>query len=205
MKSVVVFLSEGFEEIEAVTPIDYLRRAGVCVTTVSVSAQTKVERQEGCYTLNEPHAVLGAHGVIYIADKTFDEWQSELKELPDALFTPGGMPGAKNLADFAPLTQFICDMHKAGKLVTAICAAPVVVLAKTGVLSGKKYTCYPEMEKMVSSSADATHIRDVPFVTDGNVITGRGPGAAEQFAMEIVRVLCGEECAKKVHDASCQR
>ena len=206
MKSVVVFLSEGFEEIEAVTPIDYLRRAGVNVVTVSVPAQTKVERRENVFSLLDPHAVLASHGVIYIADKSFDEWKSELNgDLPDALFVPGGMPGAKNLSDFQPLNDFIKEMFAKNKLVTAICAAPVVVLSKTGVLNGKKYTCYPDMEKMVSPSCNATHIANVPFVSDGNLITGRGPGAAEQFAMEIVLYLCGEEVAKRVHDSSCQR
>ena len=205
MKTVVVFLSEGFEEIEAVTPIDYLRRAGVEVITVAIPASTKVERRSSVYLTNEEHAVMASHGVIYIADKTFGEWTAETKDMVDAIFVPGGMPGAKNVADFAPAIDFIKKMNSAGKLVSAICAAPVVVLAKTGVLRGKKYTCYPEMEKMVDESVGATHIPNVPFVTDGNLITGRGPGAAEEFAMEVVRTLCGDEIAKKVHDSSCQR
>ncbi|MCR5605977.1 MAG: DJ-1/PfpI family protein [Treponema sp.] len=212
-KSVVVFLSEGFEEIEAVSPIDYLRRAGCSVTTVKVEAVTKAAILEGKHISNDKYAVSAAHGVTFIADTSLDEYLAN-KELPDAVFIPGGMPGATNIAASEKVCDFLKKMFMANKLVTAICAAPVVVLAKCGILANKNYTCYPEMENMLENfcgknwkelTEKAIHHKDKAFVTDANLVTGRGPGAAEEFAMEIVRLLCGEETAKKVHDSSCQR
>lgn len=212
-KSVVVFLSEGFEEIEAISPIDYLRRAGCSVTTVKVEAVTKATVLEGKHISNDKYAVPASHGVTFIADTTLDEYLSKA-ELPDAVFIPGGMPGATNIVANERVCDFLKKMFIEKKLVTAICAAPVVVLAKCGILAGKNYTCYPEMENMLEKfcgkdweelTANSIHHKDKAFITDGNLVTGKGPGAAEEFAMELVRLLCGEETASKVHSTSCQR
>lgn len=203
----IVFLTDGFEEIEALTPVDYLRRAGQEVLTVAVPSKT----------MNDPYIVNGAHGIPVIADMTLEEFLKETKdELPEMIFLPGGMPGATNLAACVQVTDYIKACFDAGKIVSAICASPAVILSKTGILKGKNWTCYPGMENDVSEyvgDADAaeelmkgsTHHRNVPFVTDGNVVTGRGPGAAEEFAMEMVRLLAGEEIQLKVKAASVQR
>lgn len=185
----VVFLANGFEEIEAVTIIDYLRRANVEVTTVAVS---------------NVNLVTGSHKIPVIADVALDAWFSENKiadggNLPDAIYLPGGMPGATNLADSDKVLETIKKCFSAGKLVTSLCASPAVVLSKTGVLDGKSYTCYPGME--VGGKA----VTDVPFVHDGNLLTGRGPGTAEQFSMKLVELLAGKETSDKIKSGSCQR
>lgn len=204
MARVVVLLAEGFEEIEAITPIDYLRRADVQVETVAVPVGGKADQ-----------LVIGAHKIPVKADMTFDELAMREGGLPDGVFIPGGMPGAANVASCELALDFIKQMFAQKKLVAAICAAPVVVLAKTGVLAGKNYTCYPGMkkfedycggkEKADQLTAGAVLVPDQPFVVDQNLITGRGPGAAEQFAMTLVEYLCGKESAQKIKTASVQR
>ena len=191
MKSAVVYLADGFEEIEALSPVDYLRRAGVEVTVAAVGKGSR--------------AVDGAHGITVNADITLDSYlASSGDSLPDAVVVPGGMPGASNIAGCRQALSFIDLMLENGKLVCAICASPALVLSKTAALEGKKWCCYPGMEGNAGKYA-SDYKSGVPFVHDGNVITGRGPGAAEQFSMEIVKALCGEETAEKVKEASCQR
>ena len=126
------------------------------------------------------------------------------------------MPGASNLAANQYLFQLATKMDRKGKLVAAICAAPAVVLAQTGILANRKWTCYPGMEnelpkycggeiKARDLMENSTHIKDAPFVLDNNVLTGKGPGTAEQFAMKLVEILTDSETARKIHDGSCQR
>lgn len=191
MKKVVVYLADGFEEIEALSPIDYLRRAGAEVTVVSISKSGR--------------SVDGAHGITVNADMTFDAYLSSIGDvLPDAVVVPGGMPGASNIAANDKAITFINVMKENNKLVCAICASPAIVLSKTSALEGKKWTCYPGMHDNAKDYVNL-HVEDVPFVHDENLITGRGPGAAEQFSMEIVRTLFGEDVAKKVSSAACMR
>lgn len=202
---VAAFLADGFEEIEALTIVDYLRRAGVEVTTVAVGVTASAKGA----------LVTGSHKITVLADTTLDTYISGLGDsLPDAVYAPGGMPGAANLGTSTEMLSLFVKCFEAGKIVSALCAAPAVVLVKTGILRGHRFTCYPGMENEIekyagsewkSLIADSTHVKDVPFVTDGNLVTGRGPGCAEQFAMELVRLLCGADVAKKVHDASIQR
>ena len=207
MKQVPVFLAPGFEEIEALTVVDYLRRANVDVTTVSVPSHGGEETEY----------VQGSHKITVLADiKLADFVQKMDGGEPDAAYFPGGMPGASNLASNQYLFQLITKMDRKGKLVAAMCASPAVVLSRTGILSNRKWTCYPGMEENLAEycgSADwakevtenSEHISDVPFVFDNNLLTGRGPGTAEQFAMELVKLLTNAETAKKIHDGSCQR
>ena len=208
MAKVAVFLAPGFEEIEALTVVDYLRRANVSVTTVAVP-------EDGATDYDEK--VTGSHMIPVIADTTLNKFIDEMdgKE-PDAVYFPGGMPGATNLAANQYLFQMITKMDRGGKLVAAMCASPAVVLARTGILSNRKWTCYPGMNNNLAEycgSADwakevmenSKHIEDVPFVLDNNVLTGRGPGTAEQFAMKFVELLAGAETAVRIHDGSCQR
>lgn len=190
MKKVILFLADGFEEIEALTPVDYLRRAGIEVTTVSVG--------------KEDRSVCGSHKITVMADMTFEAWLDGCEELPDAVVVPGGMPGTTNLAASAKVVQFVDSMVKAEKLVCAICAAPALVLSRTSALNGKKWTCYPGMEEQAGGEYLSMHCAQ-PFVKDGLLITGRGPGAAEEFAMEIVKTLAGEEVYSKIKAGSVQR
>lgn len=203
-----VFLAPGFEEIEALTVVDYLRRAGENVVTVSVPTDGNGKSNA---------VVTGAHKIPVIADRSFQDFVSGLGEsVPDAIYFPGGMPGASNLAANQFLFNLTIKMERKGKLVAALCAAPAVVLAPTGILAGRKWTCYPGMEnnlgeycgsqvKAAELTENSQHISNVPFVLDNNVLTGRGPGAAEQFAMKMVELLAGKETAEKVHAASVQR
>ena len=189
MKKVLVLLADGFEEIEALTPVDYLRRAGAEVT---VAATGKTLR-----------TVDGAHGITVTADITLDSWLDQCSELPDAVVVPGGMPGASNIADTKKALELIDAMVSQKKLVCAICASPAVVLSKTKALNGRKWTCYPGMEDI---AADFLNMHsDDAFVKDGTLITGRGPGAAEQFSMEIVRTMFGDDVYSKIKKASVQR
>ena len=195
---IAVFLAEGFEEIEALSPVDYLRRANVDVTLVAVTSNNPVD----------PRIVKSSHGVSVFADKTLEDFLSGLNgSLPDAVFFPGGLPGATNLAASSDLKNLILKCFAANKYVTACCASPALVLAPAGILKGKNWTCYPGMENDVDPEMveDSEHCSGVPFVTDGNIVTGSGPGTAELFAMELVRIFAGEEKAESIRIGSCQR
>ncbi len=191
---IAVFLAPGFEEIEAFTVVDYLRRAGQDVITVSVPSQSSTEITS---------VVEGAHGISVFADQILRDFEESLgNSLLDAIYFPGGMPGASNLAACSYLVSLVQKMSENKKIVAAMCASPAVVLPQTGILAERKWTCYPGMNEKIS---DGTHIADVPFVFDKNLLTGRGPGTAEQFAMEFVRIVAGEEVAQKIKIGSCQR
>ncbi len=176
-KKVLVILAEGFEEIEAVTPIDVLRRAGLEVTLAGVSGKT----------------ITGAHGIKFQADITLDEY----KGLPDAIVLPGGLPGAKNLGESKKVAELVKRMNSQKKLVAAICAAPALVLAPAGVLEGKKATCYTGFEKNFPPSVSFSKDR---VVVDGNIVTSCGPGSALEFALELVEQLAGKEKAQTLKE-----
>ena len=208
MPNVAVFLAPGFEEIEAFTVVDYLRRANVDVLTVSVPESGSPDFSE---------IVTGSHKIKVVADMHLKDFIEKMEGgEPDAIYFPGGMPGASNLAANQYLFQLVTKMDRKGKLIAAMCASPAVVLAKTGILSSRKWTCYPGMEKNLAeycvtedwakeATENSRHIPDVPFVFDNNVLTGRGPGTAEQFAMKFVELLTDSETARTIHDGSCQR
>lgn len=168
MKTIYLFLAEGFEEIEAITPIDVLTRAGLKLQTVSVT---------------NDYMVTGAHGVPVVADCMFEEINESDAEM---LILPGGMPGATNLDAHEGLSRLILSFSAAGKAIAAICAAPLV-LGKRGLLEGKKATCYPGFEGYLQ---DAEYTAAL-VQEDGNFITGKGPGAAMEFAFAIVEKYCG--------------
>ncbi|WP_407398061.1 DJ-1 family glyoxalase III [Treponema sp.] len=190
MKKVIVFLAPGFEEVEALTPVDYLRRAGVEVTTIATGTASR--------------NVEGARKITVVADMTLETYVSSCAELPDAVIVPGGMPGTVNVSKCHQALSLIDKMNEEGKLVCAICAAPALVLSRTKALVGRKWTCYPDMEGEAGEYA-ANHVKDVPFVHCENVITSRGAGTAEQFAMEIIRELCGEEKKEEIRKGTIQR
>ncbi|MDR1420551.1 MAG: DJ-1/PfpI family protein [Treponema sp.] len=181
-KKAIVFLAEGFEEVEAVTPVDYLRRAGVDVTTAALGGSRTVR---------------GAHGMEINADLTFAELSKKGGAdagFWDAVILPGGGAGAKNLAASGETGALVRAVAASGKLVAAICASPAVVLAPLGVLEGRKFTCYPGMEKEVSGAAWAPD----PVVADGNIITSRGAGTAGAFALAVIGKLVSEAEKKKI-------
>ena len=168
MKTIFVFLADGFEEIEALAPVDILRRAGLYVKTVSVM---------------DEQVVAGAHGVPVLADVMFDEVNAEDAEM---ILLPGGLPGATNLDAHQGLSQMILDFAKEEKPLAAICAAPLV-FGNRGLLEGKKATCYPGFETYLKGAQYTAALVE----KDGNFITGKGPGAAMEFAFAIVEKYCG--------------
>ena len=185
MKKAVVLLADGFEDVEAITPIDYLRRAGIDVTVASITKSLTVAGRWS--------------GIKMIAGATLPELLSINKEQKDwdAIIIPGGIPGATNLAASQEVCTLLNEMAITGKLICAICASPAVVLAPLGLLSGKKFTCYPRMEERVT---DGEWSED-RVVVDGNIITSRGAGTAGEFAIAIIEKLLGEKDAKKIAEA----
>ena len=175
MKNVLLFLADGFEEIEALATVDVLRRAGVQVTTVSI---------------NPTELVTGAHGIPVMADVVY-----ELAEFAEAdmLVLPGGMPGAANLDAHEGLRAALSAHAEAGKWLAAICAAPMVY-GHMGLLNGKNATCYPGFE---GELAGATYTA-APVEKDGNIITGKGPAVVLPFAYALAETLVGEEVVAQV-------
>ena len=186
MKNVLVFIADGSEEVEAFSPIDYLRRAGLSVSVVAVGTASRT--------------VTMSHKVSVNADITLESYLSSAADsLPDAVVVPGGMPGAANIAASKSAVALLEACCKAGKLVCAICASPALVLSKTSALEGKSWTCYPGME----GELDCEEALPRQTVVSGKVITGRGPGAAADFGFEILAALKGRETAEKVRRAMC--
>ncbi|MDR1325559.1 MAG: DJ-1/PfpI family protein [Treponema sp.] len=182
-KHALVFLADGFEEVEAITPIDYLRRAGIEVTTCTVGVSALGGQM-----------VKGSHGIVVQADTSLAA-QEPLKAVDwDAVLLPGGIPGAPNLAASEAVSALLRDMASAGKLVCAICASPALVLFPLGLLKGRRFTCYPGMEAEVE---DAIWSKE-RVVIDGNLITSRGAGTAADWAIAIIEKLVDEETAKAI-------
>jgi 4-methyl-5(b-hydroxyethyl)-thiazole monophosphate biosynthesis len=174
--SAIIILADGFEEIEAITCIDILRRAEMDVAVLG---------------LNEVE-VRGSRNIMVKADLLFDDYNGQF----DAVVLPGGIPGTNNLAQSQGLLTLIKEANQIGKICAAICAAPTV-LAKAGILTGKKATCYPGHEGRLSGA----QIVNEPVVTDGNIITSRAVGTTIPFALKLVEALAGEEIAKKISSA----
>ena len=195
MKTAAVFFADGFEEVEALAPVDYLRRAGINVITVGVKGKA----------YNDSMIVTSSHNVPMVMDATLDAYLKEYKDnTPECVVCPGGARGATNLSESTPLLNHLEKAWDDGRLVAAICASPAVVLGKTKIPAGKKWTCYPGMEGESKAEYQSGYTNKV-FITDGNLVTSRGPGAAEEFAMELVRILAGQETYNKIHASSQQR
>ncbi|MEO5702331.1 MAG: DJ-1 family glyoxalase III [Gammaproteobacteria bacterium] len=171
MTNVLVPLAQGCEEIEAVTIIDLLRRAGINVVSVGLDDQP----------------IRASHGTHLLADTTLDD---ALQQDFDMIVLPGGQPGTDNLNSDPRISELLKKMANSGKFTAAICAAPSV-LAKAGLLNGKQATGYPGvLEKMQLQNV---LLKDQAVVTDGKVITSRGPGTAMDFALELIETLIGKQ------------
>ena len=169
-----IFLADGFEEIEALCPYDLILRAGIPVKTVSV---------------NETTLVTGTHGIKLHADITL----SEMEEDFDGIMLPGGLPGADNLNACKKVQECLVKANAEGKLITAICAAPYV-LGQAGLLGGKRATCFPGFEQKLDGAVCCTD----KVVTDSNIITAKGMGAAFEFGIEIIKYFKGEAFANEI-------
>ena len=168
-----VFLANGFEEIEALTTIDVMRRAGMSVTTVSINPELNVT---------------GAHKVVVKADALITDIDFDNANW---LILPGGMPGASNLRACEPLCDALLRHNSQGRMIAAICASPTIILATLGMLNGKDATCYPGMENYEYN----VNWSNSMVVVNDNIVTGRGPAAATEFALTIVSLACGKTVA----------
>lgn len=178
MKKVCVLLAEGFEEVEALTAVDLLRRAQIYVDTVSIE---------------EGYGVSGAHGILIQTEDLFSEVDFSMF---DMVVLPGGMPGTRNLEMHSGVRRVLSDYYNNNKLIAAICAAPTI-LGNMGLLKGRKATCYPGMEKELKGAV----VSKENVCVDGNIITSRGVGTAIDFALKLIAILANEEKAGEIADA----
>lgn len=172
---VYVFLADGFEEVEALTPVDYLRRAGIETVTVGVTGKT----------------VTGAHNIPVTADITADDVC--MNENVEGIVLPGGMPGTLNLENSETVQSAIDYAVRNNLMISAICAAPSI-LGHKKLLENKQAVCFPGFEEDLYSA----QISDCFCVTDGNYITAKGAGAAADFAFAIITYILSQETADKI-------
>lgn len=170
-----IFLAPGFEEIEALATVDAMRRAGMKIVEVSVTDTKHVTGATG--------QTVVADSLLTDIDPTDAEW----------IIIPGGQPGADNLHSSQKVNEIIKNQYERGGKIAAICAGPAVVVAPTGILKGKKATCYPGLGNMIESEG-GTYIKE-PVVIDGNIITSEGPGTTLMFAKAIISASVGKEKA----------
>ena len=175
MSHIGLFLAEGLEEIEGLTVVDLLRRAGIKVTTIALTGKKQVT---------------GSHNITIIADVIWEEADFSAYE---GLVLPGGMPGTRYLSEHEGILKMIEEYHQKEKLVAAICAAPSV-LGKAGVLQGKRAVCYPGFENQLEGAT----VSQEQVVRDGNIITSRSMGTAIPFGLEIISYFLGEKKAKEI-------
>ena len=175
MSRLSIFLADGFEEMEGLTVVDMLRRAGVDVTIVSVTGSL---------------SVTGSHQICVQADRLFEDCSFEDA---DMLVLPGGMPGTKNLGAHEGLTSLLRKANEKGTGIAAICAAPSV-LGDLGLLNGKNAVCYPGFEERLTGAS----VQYVPAVTDGNVTTSRGMGTAIPFSLELITRMVSADKAEEL-------
>ncbi len=177
-KKVLIILADGFEEIEAIAPIDILRRAGVEVTVAGLSHKPAIS----------------ARKVAIEVDKAL----ADCGDIFDAVVLPGGGQGAQHLALSVEVSKMVRKMYDNQSLIAAICAAPAVVLAPLGILHNKTATCFPGMQ---GAFGKTTVYKEEAVVVDGNIITSRGPGTAMEFALALLEKLTDKAAADKVRRA----
>lgn len=176
MKRVFIFLAEGFEEIEALTAVDVLRRANIQCDMVSMGADY----------------VTGSHGITVKADLRYDDWKAEAYV---GLLLPGGMPGARHLKEDLRVIAAVKEFYNDGRLVASLCAAPIV-FAEAGILKGRKATSFPSFKVELGECEYCEEL----VVADRNIITSRGPATALYFSFAVVAYLAGEEAADRLKE-----
>jgi len=181
MSKAVVLLADGFEEVEAITQIDFLRRAGIETIVCGVTGRD----------------IVGGHDVRINTDVTLDEFMDEV----DAVVLPGGAAGAQSISDSEAAVRLVRAALTEGRLVAAICAAPGLVLGKHDMLGDRRFTCYPGFEQHARSGSFC----EERVVRDGNLITSRGPGTAAEFAIAIVEYLVDQPAARELHQKTLQK
>ncbi|UTC67403.1 MULTISPECIES: DJ-1 family glyoxalase III [unclassified Treponema] len=177
MKKAFLFLANGFEEVEALTPIDYLRRAGIDLVTVGVEGKT----------------ILSGRKVPVTCDIVLEEALAMEEDLI-AVVLPGGLPNGSILAGTEAVKEFAKKTLANGGIVAAICASPALALGPWGLLEGKKYTCYPGMGQDLNTKPQEGE----RVIRDGNIITACAAGAAEEFSFAIVEAICGKTALNKL-------
>ena len=177
---IYIFLAEGFEEIEALCPLDLMRRAGLEVATVGVGGEY----------------ITGAHAITVRADMTDAEFSAISNLKADMIFLPGGMPGTLNLGASGTVRDAIRSAAEDKKYIAAICAAPSI-LGEMGLLFGKEAICYPGFEKQLVGAT----VSDKRVVLDGNILTAAGMGAALEMGLAVVEIFCGKEKADALRSA----
>ena len=175
---ILLFLADGFEEVEALTPLDLLRRAGCKVVTVGIGGRQ----------------ITGAHGICVLSDTDDAHLPNDA---PEMVILPGGMPGSATLDASPVVERVIADATARGAYLAAICAAPMV-LGKRGYLAGKRAVCYPGFEKHLKGADDC---RGAGVVRDGNIITAEGMGVALDFGLALVAALKDEKTASDLRAA----
>ena len=180
MSVIYVFFADGFEEIEALTSVDVLRRADFEVIMTSVTGDK---------------TVTGAHNVVVQCDELFESCDFSNAE---QLILPGGMPGAETLSNHKGLQDLLLNFNAEKRPIAAICAAPMA-LGKLGILEGRKATCYPGFENHLKGADYTAELVE----QEGHIITGKGPGASLPFALKIVETLAGKEKAQRIADEMC--
>lgn len=178
MSRVGIFMADGCEEIEGLTVVDILRRAGIEIDMISIT---------------DKNQVTSSHGVTFMTEKNIDTVDLDAYE---AIVLPGGMPGTLNLGASEAVVKTIKTYADEGKLVAAICAAPSV-LGQNGLLEGKSATCYPGFEEKLLGAKTTLN----PVEVDGNIITSRGMGTAIEFALSIISYLETEAASDKVRNS----
>lgn len=177
MSKIYLFLADGFEPVEALAPVDVMRRAGINVVTVSIMGRTTVE---------------AAHGIKVMADALFEE--TDFSDA-DGLVLPGGSLGTENLSACEPLRALVASANAEGKIIAAICAAPMV-FGRMGILAGRRATCYPGYEsELTGSKYTAAAVEQ-----DENIITACGPAASFEFGFTIVENICGDKAAAVIRE-----
>lgn len=177
MKTVCVFITDGFEDIEAFTPIDLLRRAGAVVKVVSLT--------------KDP--VTSSHGVRVFSDITVEE-AGRMVDSCDMAVLPGGLENSRTLAASKDVKNLVTTVHAAGGFVAAICASPALALGSWGLVDGKAFTCYPGMGLDLDTKPDAAR----RVIRDGNIITACAAGASEEFSLALVTALFDEQVCNKL-------
>jgi protein deglycase len=178
MAKVYLFLADGFEEIEGLTVVDLLRRAGIDIAMVSITGDIQVT---------------GSHQITTVADALFEEVDYSDA---DMLVLPGGMPGTINLLEHKGLDQLLRDHASENRKLAAICAAPRVLGIK-GLLQGRNATCYPGNEELLQGA----HVINTSVVNDGNITTSKGMGTAIDFSLSLIKTLKGPEEASRIAQA----